>query len=393
MKAEFVHSLDQINELTWQSIVNLSSPFTNYQFFNALEKSQSACSEKGWQPQHLLLSDLDSTPNNIRAILPMYIKQHSWGEYVFDWSWADAFEEHNVDYYPKLVATVPFTPISTPKLLTNKRLTNDLEVVQAQVFSMLTEQCLNQNINSWHILFTPIIKNKALIPDDVYQRHTVQFHWFNQNFSSFDEFLSIFTARKRKNVKKERSSITHQNIEIRQVLGKDITPEELSFFYLAYQLTYLKRGHTPHLTIDFFTDILKSLPDNILLVIASSEGNNIACSWFFFDDKQLYGRYWGCTDKINNLHFELCYYQGIEFCIKHKLQVFNPGAQGEHKIQRGFEPVLTHSYHWIKHSAFRPAIQEFCQQEQQQMKHYFKQCQQLLPFNNQHNRTENDSLD
>ena len=393
MKAEFVNSIDKINELTWQSIVNSNSPFTNYQFFKALEKSHSVCNEKGWQPQHLLLSDLESESHNICAILPMYIKQHSWGEYVFDWSWADAFEQHNVPYYPKLVATVPFTPISTAKLLTTSQLTNDIEVDQTQVFSVLTEQCLEKNINSWHVLFTPIIKNLPLIPDDVYQRNTVQFHWFNQKFNNFDYFLSTFTARKRKNVKKERLSIALQKIEIRQVLGKDITPEDLSFFYLAYQLTYLKRGHTPHLTVDFFTDILKSLPDNILLVIASIENKKIACSWFFFDDKRLYGRYWGCTDKVNNLHFELCYYQGIEFCIKHKLQIFNPGAQGEHKIQRGFEPVLTHSYHWIKHSEFRSAIQQFCQQEQQKMQHYLKQCQQLLPFNNKNNRTETDSLD
>jgi len=384
MKAQFVNSLDKIDELTWQSFIDSNSPFSNYQYFKALETSLSVCSDKGWQPHHLLVSELKSgselDPKNIHTILPMYIKQHSWGEYVFDWSWADAFKEHNVPYYPKLVATIPFTPISTTKLLTSNQKISDSEISQTEIFSVLTKHCKEQNINSWHMLFTPAIEETAVIPDDVYQRNTVQFHWFNQQYQNFDEFLITFTARKRKNVKKERLSIAQQNIEIRQILGKDITPEELSFFYLTYQLTYLKRGHTPHLSASFFNQILKSLPDNILLVIASIEGKDIACAWFFFDDKQLYGRYWGCTDKVSNLHFELCYYQGIEFCIKYKLEAFNPGAQGEHKIQRGFEPVLTHSYHWIKHSAFRPAIQEFCQQEQKQMQHYLKQCQQLLPF-------------
>lgn len=356
MKTEFVNSIDKIDELTWQSLVDSSSPFLNYKFFKALENSQSVCSDKGWQPHHLLCSSV----KNINAILPMYIKEHSWGEYVFDWAWADAYQEHNVPYYPKLVATVPFTPISTTKLITKN-------IELSQVFSVLTAHCLEQNINSWHILYAQESHIKPLILEDVYQRYTVQFHWFNHRFNDFDAFLSTFTARKRKNVKKERLSIAQQNIKVRRILGKNISQQELDFFYLTYQLTYLKRGHSPHLTADFFAKAIKLFPDNILLVIASLDGSDIACAWFFFDEHQLYGRYWGCTQTCNNLHFELCYYQGIEFCIEHKLQAFNPGAQGEHKIQRGFKPVLTHSYHWIKHLGFRPAIKQFCQQEQDQM--------------------------
>ena len=369
MKTEFVNSIDKINELTWQSLADSSSPFINYQLFKALEHSQSVCSKQGWQPHHLLWSK----SNNVRAILPMYIKQHSWGEYVFDWAWAEAYQKNNEPYYPKLVATIPFTPIYTTKLITS-----DIEL--PKVFSVLTEHCLDQNINSWHILYAQDIPKESLSSNNGFQRNTVQFHWFNHQYHDFSHFLSKFTARKRKNVKKERLAISQQNIKVRQILGKDITPQELSFFYLTYQLTYVKRGHSPHLTADFFARALTSLPDNILLVIASIDGDDIACAWFFFDEHQLYGRYWGCTQTQNNLHFELCYYQGIEFCIEHKLQVFNPGAQGEHKIQRGFEPVLTHSYHWIKHLGFRPAIQQFCLEEQQQMQRYLKHCQQFLPF-------------
>lgn len=369
MKTEFINSIEQINELTWQSLADSSSPFVNYQFFKALENSQSVCSKTGWQPHHLLWS----TSNNARAILPMYIKQHSWGEYVFDWAWADAYQKHNEPYYPKLVATIPFTPVSTTKLMAS-------EVELSQVFSTLSEDCLTQNINSWHILYAQDIDKQSLKLNNVFHRNTVQFHWFNRQYHDFSNFLSTFTARKRKNVKKERLSISQQNIKVRRILGKDVTLEELDFFYLTYQLTYIKRGHSPHLTADFFARVLKSLTNNILLVIASINDCDIACAWFFFDDQQLYGRYWGCTQTHNNLHFELCYYQGIEFCIEQKLQTFNPGAQGEHKIQRGFEPVLTHSYHWIKHLGFRAAIQQFCQQEQQQMQHYLTHCQQFLPF-------------
>lgn len=369
MKTEFVNSINKISESTWQSLVDSTSPLVNYKFFKALENSGSVCSTTGWQPHHLLFSKFDK----VNAIVPMYIKQHSWGEYVFDWAWADAYQQHNVPYYPKLVATVPFTPISTPKIITN-------EIELSQLFSVLSEYCLEQNLNSWHILYTQESHRQPLLLDNVFERSTVQFHWFNHQFHNFNEFLSTFSARKRKNVKKERLSISQQNIKVRRVLGIDISQKELDFFYLTYQLTYLKRGHSPHLSADFFTNIVKFLPNNILLVIASIEEHDIACAWFFFDEHQLYGRYWGSTQTYNNLHFELCYYQGIEFCIENKLQVFNPGAQGEHKIQRGFEPVLTHSYHWVKHLSFRTAIKLFCLQEQQQMQHYLKHCQQFLPF-------------
>ncbi len=369
MKTEFINAVDKINQATWQLLADSSSPFLNYNFFKALETSQSVCSERGWQPHHLLCSKFDTA----QAILPMYIKQHSWGEYVFDWAWADAYQKHGLPYFPKLVATAPFTPIATTKLISNN-------IALPEVFSALTEHCQEQNIHSWHILYAPEIDNQLLTASNVFARNTVQFHWLNRQYENFNDFLASFTARKRKNVKKERLSIAQQNIKVRRILGKNITPQELEFFYLTYQLTYLKRQHSPHLTLDFFAQVLATMPDNILLIIASIEGDDIACAWFFFDDHQLYGRYWGSTQECNNLHFELCYYQGIEFCLEHKLQTFNSGAQGEHKIQRGFEPVLTHSYHWIKHLGFRPAIQQFCQQEQQQMQHYLEHCQQFLPF-------------
>jgi len=372
INVDFLNSIDRITAHDWQALNNSSCPFLGYEFFNALEKSQSVSVKQGWQPHHLVTTFNDE----VTAVMPMYLKSHSWGEYVFDWDWADAFKRNGIDYYPKLVATIPFTPVSSDKLLSSHLQINDL-------FEPLIEHCQQENINSWHILYCDEIKTD--LPEDIYQRNTVQFHWFNRDYKTFDDYLSTFTSRKRKNTRKERLSVIEQNIKIRLLKNNDITQQDLDFFYLTYQLTYLKRGHQPHLSYEFFKQLLASMTDNILLIIASNEQEDIACALFFYDDSQLYGRYWGCTKKVNNLHFELCYYRGIEFCIQNKLQSFNPGTQGEHKIQRGFEPVLTHSYHWIKHPPFKEAIKSFCQQEQEHMLTYQQQCQQLLPFKNQKN--------
>jgi predicted N-acyltransferase len=378
LKIEIINSIADIREQDWRRLNSASSVFSSYQFFKCLESSGSVSSQQGWQPHHLQLSNKNSHIGQVDAILPMYLKSHSWGEYVFDWAWADAYQHHNVPYYPKLVATAPFTPVTSDKLLSKS-------VKMSELFPYLSEHCQQSGINSWHLLYCQTaadVKQQSShhSAENIYQRNTVQFHWLNYNYRDFDDFLAHFTARKRKNTRKERFSITQQNIEIRRIKGSDISKNELEFFYLTYQLTYLKRGHTPHLTFQFFQGIIKQLPENILLIIASCHGEDIACAWFFYDNDSLYGRYWGCTQSYNNLHFELCYYQGIEFCIKNKLRLFHPGTQGEHKIQRGFEPKLTTSYHWIKHREFRPAIKAYCLQEQQQMCDYQKQCQQQLPF-------------
>ena len=364
---DFFNSIDRITTHDWQTLNNSSCPFLGYDFFNALEKSQSVSVKQGWQPHHLVTTFNDE----VTAVMPMYLKSHSWGEYVFDWDWADAFKRNGIDYYPKLVTTIPFTPVSSDKLLSSQLQMNEL-------FEPLIEHCQQENINSWHILYCNEIK--TALPEDVYQRNTVQFHWFNRGYNSFDDFINTFTSRKRKNTRKERQSIIDQDITIRQLKNNEISQQDLTFFYLTYQLTYLKRGHQPHLSYDFFKQIVASLSNNVLLIIASDEQEDIACALFFYDDTQLYGRYWGCTKQVNNLHFELCYYLGIEFCISNGLERFNPGTQGEHKIQRGFEPVLTHSYHWVKHSLFKAPIKDFCQQEQQHMLMYQQQCRKMLPF-------------
>lgn len=368
MHIEFIEKIEQLTSISLKQLTDENCPFMSFDFLSLLESSGSVCDAKGWLPHHMVFKE-DET---IHGVLPLYIKHHSWGEYVFDWSWAQAYEDHQLAYYPKLVATVPFTPLTTTKLLSNH-----LNLVDT--FTALTQQCQANNFSSWHVLFVPEV-NQQLLPDDVYQRHTVQFHWFNQGYANFDDFLTRFSSRKRKNTRKERQSIMQQGIFVRRLYGKDVTQQEIEFFYLTYQLTYMKNGHQPHLTLSFFKKIFEQLANNLVLIIASKDDEDIACALFFYDEHQLYGRYWGAKAAYNNLHFELCYYQGIEFCIEHKLQSFNPGTQGEHKIQRGFEPVLTHSYHWIKHQGFKPAIKDFCQREREHMHDYLLQCQKKLPF-------------
>jgi predicted N-acyltransferase len=376
VKVEFIHSINDITKSEWQALEKSYCPLMQYDFFKALEDSQSIAIDKGWKAHHLTISSVNE--NKIEAFLPLYIKQHSWGEYVFDWDWAQAYERNNIDYYPKLVSTIPVTPVPSEKLLSNS-------LDYKEVIKVLIEYCQQNNINSWHLLFVNEIddKDKISLPDDVYLRHTVQFHWFNRDYQSFEHFIASFTARKRKNTLKERRSIEEQNIQINQFIGKEITQKELDYFYLTYQLTYLKNGHQPHLTYAFFEQIFQKLPDNILLIIASCNDNYVACSLFFFDQQHLYGRYWGCSEPFKNLHFELCYYQGIEFCIKNNLKIFNPGTQGEHKIQRGFEAVLTYSYHWINNLNFKEPIKNYCEQEREQLKRYQTKCLSALPFKQQ----------
>ncbi|WP_057830571.1 GNAT family N-acetyltransferase [Colwellia sp. TT2012] len=381
MQITFFERFEQIPVSDWRRLNTSSCPLVSYEFFKALEASQSVSGARGWQPHHMVIEN-DGT---IDGIMPLYLKQHSWGEYVFDWDWAKAYEDNNLAYYPKLVGTIPFTPVTSNKLWSNK-------LNLAELFSSLISHCQQHEINSWHILYCPEIDSTSRptakgksgttdkLPEDVYLRHTVQFHWFNRGYASFDDFLATFTSRKRKNTRKERASIKQQGINIRQVRGPDITASDIDFFYLTYQLTYLKQGHQPHLNFDFFKQIFTHLAANVLLIIARHNDEDVACALFFYDDSHLYGRYWGCKTAFNNLHFELCYYQGIAFCIEHNLQCFNPGTQGEHKIQRGFEPVLTHSYHWVKHGAFKEAIKDFCQHERAHMQRYHQQCQQALPF-------------
>ena len=392
IRTRFTGSVKEIGAEAWSTLCASDNPFIQYSFFAALEdnsciastQNQSDPLKSGWQAKYLIIED----DQEILAIAPVFIKYHSYGEYVFDWAWADAYQRHGLHYFPKLVWAIPFTPSTGPRLITRiyGDALNELLTLTAQ---SLTEFCSEKKFSGWHCLF-PDHQTDEVLNDTASARTSCQFHWFNRSvdgnrYSSFDHYLERFTSRKRKNVRKERNRFTDSNIRFLQKSGEGLSEKDLDAFYLCYQLTYRKRGMHEYLNKSFFRQLISSMPENIMMVQAllKNEAHNeqiLACSLFLKDSDTLYGRYWGCLEEYDSLHFECCYYQGIEYCIGNGLSRFDPGTQGEHKISRGFEPVLCHSRHMIIHDGFREAIDRFLEEEQEDIKHYMKQASEHLPF-------------
>lgn len=377
LSLNFVNSILQINQEDWQKLAATESPFLQHEFLSALELSSCIGEESGWIPHHLTVSDGDT----LIAAVPMYLKTHSYGEYVFDFAWAQAYQQRGMDYYPKLVAAIPFTPVTGSRLLLSKGVYEDN--ILSLITSTLDQYCNRHNISSVHWLFTQQSLCENLQTHNFLKRSSVQFQWFNHSYSDFDDFLVQFTSRKRKNVRKERNKLKNQGIVLARLCGNALTPAAMEYFYQCYQQTYLKRsGHGGYLTLEFFMLLLKKMPDNLLLVMAYQQDVPIAAALYIRDEHALYGRYWGCLHQVDGLHFECCYYQGIEYCIEHGLKTFNPGTQGEHKIQRGFEPIYCYSNHWLADSDFQHAIRRYLQQEHLHIAAYKKEAETLLPFKN-----------
>jgi predicted N-acyltransferase len=372
---KFNTSIEQIGQTIWDRLASGSSPFCQYPFLRALETSGSVGGKSGWQPFHLIICQ-NSEPV---GILPLYKKTHSYGEYVFDFAWANAYENHGLNYYPKLVAAIPFTPV------TGARLMLSVKVDKQQLLPILCKEITHQlelsGMSSIHWLFVEQDFSQLLHKHGQVQRQAVQFQWFNRQYSSFEDYLMHFNSRKRKNVKKERLNIISGGTKVIRLHGDNLTEENMCFFYNCYKQTYLKRsGHDGYLTEDFFQQIFKDLHHNLMLVIALRDEQPIASALFVFDQNQLCGRYWGALQEIHNLHFECCYYQGIEFCIEQNIAQFNPGTQGEHKILRGFEPIYCYSNHSLKELAFQEAVERFIHQENTQIEQYKNNAEKLLPF-------------
>lgn len=394
---KFVHSIHAIGEECWNQLIQTDNPFLQYSWLAALQDNHCIASENqqteiehsGWQAHYLLVEK----DEKIVAIAPVFEKHHSYGEYIFDWAWADAYHRHGLDYYPKLVWAVPFTPSTGPRLISQAKSSeyNDLSRYCAEA---LTEFCQQYNFSGWHCLY-PEDALKEAIKAQTLSRNSCQFHWYNLSLSghryqNFEHFLADFSSRKRKNVRKERKRFQSSDIEIKRLTGSHISQQDIENFYHCYQLTYLKRGMQGYLNLNFFQQLRQTMADQMLLVQANliSEDDNQACSGkknianalYFKDQKNLYGRYWGSLDEYHSLHFECCYYQGIEYCIENDLQHFDPGTQGEHKISRGFRPIICNSQHWIAHPQFRAAIKRFVEEEQQDIRHYQQQASEHLPF-------------
>ena len=381
MQFSFIDSIHKIQASEWDALCPPDYPFIRHAFLAALEDSQSTHIKNGWEISHLVCID----NQQLVAAMPGYIKTHSYGEYVFDWSWADAFQRYGKDYYPKWINAIPFTPCTGPRLLVAENV--DLPLITKNITEFLNQSCEEHQLSGWHCLFPNANLHQALSTLYIPERLGCQFHWFNRDYTRFDDFLSRLNSRKRKSIKKERQQVTDQGFQFSIKENTTITEEDLTIFYALYRNTYLKRsGHPGYLSLDFFLMIGQRMPESLVLIQAINRDQKIiAASLFFRDQHTLYGRYWGCFEEYQFLHFETCYYQGIDYAIANHLQRFDGGAQGEHKIARGFEPVLTYSQHWIHDHNFRPAIGHFLKEEAEAVKAYAEEAKGLLPFK----KTEN----
>jgi predicted N-acyltransferase len=372
-RTRIVSSLSEVGQPAWDGLIQSqaeANPFLSFAFLHALHESGSASQEKGWQPQYLTLWQQES----LVAALPLYAKFHSYGEYVFDWAWADAYRRNGIDYYPKLLSAIPFTPVTGTRLIATDRAARD-----ALIQALANVQRTN-GLSSTHVLYPPEAEAQQLSAAGFLLRQGVQFHWQNQGYQTFDQFLSTLEQKKRKNIRAERRKVQEAGITMRRVLGPDMTEADWRFFKRCYDQTYREHYSTPYLNLDFFLRIGVTMPDNILLVIAERESAPIAASLLIYDKNALYGRYWGCIEQHACLHFETAYYQPLSFCIEHGIAAFEGGAQGEHKMARGFLPQSTWSAHWLAHPAFSDAVERFLRQEGRGMSAYMDELNERSPF-------------
>ncbi|MDX1491318.1 MAG: GNAT family N-acetyltransferase [Pseudohongiellaceae bacterium] len=379
LRFAYCTSVSQIGAEAWNTLAEGAGPFLRYEFLSALEESACVSADTGWEPYHLAVwQDDGEGQERIAALMPLYKKHHSYGEYVFDWSWADAYHQSGLRYYPKLLTSIPFTPSYGTRVLVRE--SSQEQALLKAILIEVAAEAKRQGNSSWHILFPEKRVSDLLAREGAHQRQGTQFHWYNNSYESFDNFLESFTSRKRKNIKKERKSVSLSGISFDRLEGADITAEDWARFYHFYQRTYQVRGQQGYLNEAFFTRIGETMADSILLVVAKKDGQSIAAALSFKDDTRLYGRYWGCLEEYQFLHFETCYYQGIEYAIDKGLASFDSGAQGEHKIQRGFKPIITYSNHWIADPRFDAAIADYLLQERKHSGMYRESAEQLLPF-------------
>lgn len=373
-----VTTLDQIGGIAasaWDGCAGTDNPFVSHAFLSALEDSGSACSETGWTPRHLTILDKDG---GLAAAMPLYVKSHSYGEYVFDHAWADAFERAGGRYYPKLQSAVPFTPVSGPRLLVRAGLERaPLEGALIGALLRLTE---SHNLSSAHITFCRQDEAQQFEKYGFLLRTGLQFHWRNRGYASFDEFLDDLTSRKRKAIRKERAVVAASGVVIAGLSGSEIEARHWDAFYHFYLHTSRAKWGHPYLTRDFFTRLGATLGDRVLLVLAEKDGEPVAGALNLIGDDCLYGRNWGCGAEFKFLHFEACYYQAIDFAIQRGLARVEAGAQGPHKVQRGYMAKPTYSAHWIADTGFREAVARYLVQERGEIDRQIEVFTTLSPY-------------
>ncbi|MWV13951.1 GNAT family N-acetyltransferase [Pseudomonas sp. R-28-1W-6] len=370
-----VQTLDSIRQITaadWDALLpGAAQPFLRHAFLACLEDSGSAVAATGWQPSHRLWRD---ARGELRAILPAWIKSHSRGEYVFDWGWAEACQRAGIAYYPKLLTAVPFSPVVGPRLL-------GAPAACAQLLGEVSATLGEQGLSSWHLNFNEPAEAALLARQPGWlQRSGCQFHWFNRGYRDFQDFLDGFASRKRKQVRKERELVAGQGLEFVWLAGHELSEAQWDFVYRCYANTYRLRGQAPYLTREFFSLLAERMPEAIRVNLVRQGARPVAMAFLLSAGDSLYGRYWGCLQDFANLHFETCFYQGIEQAIAGGLQRFDAGAQGEHKLVRGFEPVLTQSWHYLEHAGLRAAVASFLREEHEQVLRYREQALAALPY-------------
>lgn len=377
MKVVFTDNIASIEAKHWDNLTGDSNPFIQHDFLLALE--QHDCLKNwGWFPQHCLLYDNDT----LIGASPAYLKDNSYGEFVFDWAWADAYQKNGLEYYPKLVTSIPFTPAQGPRLLARSE-HYDIEgnlisqdAIKKGLVKALIAHAEKNNLSSAHFLFCESEDIRVLTEADLMQRFDYQYHWRNNNYKSFDDFLARLNSKRRKNIKRERRKVAEDGIRISITDGPELSDEQWDLLYAYYRVTFMKKSGAPTLTLDFF----KAVAHKLHAVFAYHEHRIVAAAICFKGKDTLYGRHWGCSDNYDSLHFEVCYYAGIEYCIENQLKVFEPGAQGEHKIWRGFMPTKTYSAHWIANPEFNTAIQDFLQREASAMEHHGELLLESSPY-------------
>jgi len=368
-------SLDEINAADWDRLNQTGNPTLSHRFLSALEHNNCVGRKFGWISHHITAYDESDT---LVGAMLLYIKDNSYGELVFDWSWADAFHRAGLPYYPKGVCAIPYTPATGSRLLVAARANAD--EVRNHLYEAALQQAQQLRLSSLHWLFTDENDTRFLQQQDLAIRLDCQYHWHNQAYQDFDDFLSRLTSRRRKEIRRERRLARESGLEITIVNGHQASAQQLLDAAHFYQTTYDKKAGLATLNHGFFTELAEHAPGTLLLMFAGDRDRNIACAIFFVGPDTLYGRNWGCDTYVPHLHFELCYYQGIDYCIKNGLQHFEPGAQGEHKISRGFMPTETWSAHWIAHEAFSAAITEFASNEKRAMQAHIETLQEKSPY-------------
>lgn len=374
MQVDIHDSIDEIDASAWNRLAGDAYPFLRHEFFAAAENSGCVSPDTGWTPRHL---GLYGANGELRAAMPLYEKSHSWGEFVFDWSWAQAYQRAGIDYYPKLISAVPFTPAPSTRIMLSDPEDRNLANILLKSAIQLAD---DTGCSSFHVLFPEPDELPVLREAGLQLRKDCQFHWHNQGYRDFDEFLATFSSAKRKKAKRERRRVAENGITFRWLHGEDT---DRALWKDVYQLiggTFLRRGSMPYFDLDFFLDVSKHLPGTILLVLAERHGALIAAAVFYESSEVLYGRYWGADDHYDSLHFETCYYQGIEYCIANSKKLFEPGTQGEHKISRGFVPTTTWSAHWLARPEFYAAIRSYLREEGRHIDRYIEAAGSHSPY-------------